>query len=209
MNKKLHWTLVAIFVVGFALAVSSAGAQTTTCTGTLAAGIYTNVNVPRGVTCFLASPITITGNVIVAAGATLLPLPGTVHPPGVQINGSVVATDAVSVTLAPVTVGGNVVLRGITSQVEIAATNIGGNVQIQESSVDASVVMDSNAVVGNVLLINNRVPSNVYVIARNTIGGNLVCVGNTPAPSNVFVVPPPTAFPNTVGGNKVGQCVGL
>lgn len=43
-------------------------------------------------------------------------------------------------------------------------------------------------------------------VQTNTIGGNLVCRGNSPA---AHVNPADGGFPNTVGGHKIGQCAGL
>ncbi|HEV2100760.1 MAG TPA: hypothetical protein VGR45_17775 [Stellaceae bacterium] len=207
---KVNLALMAMFVGCLTLTVSPAGAQqSVTCTGTLAPGTYNNVNVPTGASCTLSSPIAIIGNIIVAARATLLPATGMVTPPGVHIDGSVIATNALSVTLAGiVTVGKNITLQGTTGQVEIAAVNIGGNAQIVGSLV-GPLSIESNNILGNVAVNGNNTVSTINVIANNTIGGNLVCVQNTPGPNNIVVVPPPTPLPNTVGGNKVGQCTGL
>jgi hypothetical protein len=40
----------------------------------------------------------------------------------------------------------------------------------------------------------------------NTIGGNLICQNNTP-PAQVN--PDDGGLPNTVTGNKIGECAGL
>ncbi len=56
---------------------------------------------------------------------------------------------------------------------------------------------------GNVTLARNAVAPGVEnIVEGNTIGVNLSCVGNTPAPTDV-------GTPNTVTGIKSGQCVGL
>jgi hexosaminidase len=52
-----------------------------------------------------------------------------------------------------------------------------------------------------VLFLNNTTNGAGFILG-NTIGGNLVCQDNTPPPTN-------GGFPNTVGGNEIGQCKGL
>lgn len=64
------------------------------------------------------------------------------------------------------------------------------------------ISVDRDTVIGNVLLQSNStlVLQGSDIVANNLIGGNLVCIGNTP---------PTEHGGNTVGGNKIGQCVGL
>jgi len=206
--KNLRLTL-AILAVGLVLAAGPASAQTTICTGTLAAGTYTNVNVPRNASCTIGSPVTITGNVIAASGASLMTATGLVTPPGVHISGNVVSEDALTVTLAAVTVGGNVALQGTVGEVEVVATSISGNLQISGTSA-GPIFAESNTVTGSVVVDNNATAGALSNrIDDNTIGGNLVCMSNTPPPTDIVVIPPPTPRPNAVGGNKVGQCAGL
>jgi hypothetical protein len=71
--KKLYWTAGATFVVGLVFAAGPADAQTTACTGTLAAGSYVNVSVPKNQSCTIptAPEVTVTGNVSVTSGAEL------------------------------------------------------------------------------------------------------------------------------------------
>jgi hypothetical protein len=56
----------------------------------------------------------------------------------------------------------------------------------------------------DVLVHNNKTSggANHDIIQANTIGGSLVCSGNTPASVN-------GGAPNIVGGSKAGQCSGL
>jgi hypothetical protein len=64
-----------------------------------------------------------------------------------------------------------------------------------------------NTVVGNNVLVSNNTTTGTApndLIAKNTIGGNLTCVGNAPPPTDFG---PPNA--NIVTGHKVGQCAGL
>ncbi|HEU5244252.1 MAG TPA: hypothetical protein VFU33_07620, partial [Gaiellaceae bacterium] len=59
-------------------------------------------------------------------------------------------------------------------------------------------------------LVNPPVPGEVDTdsseIMTNSISGNLICHGNTPAAQ---VNPDDGGQPNDVGGQKIGQCAGL
>ncbi|MBV8120764.1 MAG: hypothetical protein JO081_12605, partial [Alphaproteobacteria bacterium] len=64
---------------------------------------------------------------------------------------------------------------------------------------------------GNVLVTSNTPTASFAgtpspAVAGNMIGGNLVCVGNTPAANDVVSGTP---NPNTVAGHKLGECAGL
>jgi hypothetical protein len=66
---------------------------------------------------------------------------------------------------------------------------------------------------GNVVLINNQLADpDASEIISNTISGNLVCLQNSMVWNSVEHTPggalfPRDAMPNTVSGNRVGQCV--
>jgi len=195
--KKLCWT-IATLVIGLALIGSPASAQSNvSCTGTLAAGTYNVVTVPAGQTCTLNSGVTVLANVTVGAGGSLTAT-------GATIDGSVAAKNAASVSIGNTTIGVNVQLVGTTGLIDIFQSNIGGSVQIVGRTTPAimSVTVDSNVVTGSVTLVNNVSVGNE--VDNNTIGINLSCVGNSPAPKDGS-----PAKPNTVGGSKTGQCAGL
>jgi hypothetical protein len=62
-------------------------------------------------------------------------------------------------------------------------------------------VLENN--VGGNAQVNNNSGSMASGVSRNTIGGNLQCAGNTPG-----VTDGGSPTPNTVAGNKQGQCAG-
>jgi len=191
--KKLYWTL-AVLAGGLALATGPARAQTI-CTGTLAAGAYTNVSVPKNAVCVLGVGVTVTGNVTVASGAAM-----GIH--GATVNGSVLSNDANTVDLELAHVGTNVSLVGTTIEAVAIESMIGGNVQIIGNTAGSEIFVRGSTVTGNVLLQSNTTAAGEDLIPGNTIGGNLTCVGNAPPPSN-------EGSPNNVSGNEVGQCAGL
>lgn len=193
--RMLNRTAVAAFAVGLALAVGPASAQqNVNCTGTLPAGTYNNVNVPRNASCTLNSSATVQGNVTVAAGASLTTS-------FAVINGSILSNNAAVISVGldgSSTIGMNVTLLGTIGEALIENDMIGGNLQISGSTTSGTVEINDNNVTGNVTFLSNTSGSNV--IMNNSIGGNLVCVGNNPVP---------TGSNTTVGGHKTGQCAGL
>jgi hypothetical protein len=89
------------------------------------------------------------------------------------------------------TIDGNVIVNGLTTVwFGVIRSTIGGNVVV--SGVHASDP-DANEVVAN------------------TIGKNLICIGNSPAAQFGDAVEdgPPGYGPNDVGGHAIGQCAGL
>jgi hypothetical protein len=147
--------------------------------------------------------VTVTGNVSVASGASLTMNPGAI------VDGNIQSADAVGVDLEEAMVGGNVILTGTSGAVYLHEMTIGGHVQVSYSP-SGSVDVIFNQVTGNVLVLSNTSTSNLPfakspVIADNTLGGNLVCTGNTPPPNDILYGAP---FPNTAV-NGIGQCAGL
>ena len=194
--KKLCWT-IATLTIGLALTGNPASAQSNvSCTGTLAAGTYNVVTVPAGQTCTFKAGVIVLANVTVGAG-------GSLTAPGATINGSVTAKNAASVSVgANTTIGVNVQLVGTPGLIDIFNSTIGGSIQIVGSASTESITVDTNIVTGSVTLANNDSGGNE--VDNNTIGINLACSGNMPAPKDGS-----PAKPNTVSGNKTGQCAGL
>jgi hypothetical protein len=201
--KHLIWR-VSILAGVLAAAAGGAAAQTTNCSGTLAPGGYDGVNVPAGATCTVNSGnVDVTGNVTVGSGASLFVF----SPAKFTVNSSLLSAGARIVQLAPQPLGatnilGSVSLVGTIIVADVEHSFIGGTLSVANSNA-TSVVFLGNNVAGNVLVQNNKtsVGPNDF-IASNTIGGSLVCSGNTPPPTDA-------GLPNTVGGSKVGQCGGL
>lgn len=162
---------------------SAPGPGDVTCTGVLGAVTVDNVTVPPGATCTL-NGTQVNGNVDVQPGATL-------NTNGASVAGNIQADGSGSINLSGGTVGGNVQLQG-KGPVLISNLTINGDVDLQGTS-GGSSSLASNQVNGNFKVDSHTGGIN---ISTNTIGGNLDCVNNSPAP--------------TGGGNtaasKVGQC---
>jgi hypothetical protein len=208
MIRQLFSTL-AIFAIGVTIGVGNAGAQTI-CDGRLAPGTYASVTVPAGKSCAVQvntsrDVVTVTGNVTVAQGATLL---AQAFDGQFIVNGNLKGGDARLISLVAIAgppsrieIDGNVTLSGTTGLVDIASvSSIGGNFQVVDGA-GAAVKVGGSNVSGNVLFLNNTT-NGAGAIFHNTIGGNLVCQDNTPPPTNA-------RSPNTVLGNEIGQCEGL
>jgi hypothetical protein len=206
--------LVTILAAALAACAGAASAQTTNCVGVLVPGTYANVNVPANALCSVVpsgvqNTLTVTGNVTVESGATLVILDNQLGITFV-VNGSLIGAHAANINLVTrpfqtVNILGTVHLTGTTTNVEIGRVSIGGTVSIRDSTGNVSV--GGNTVGGSVLVRDNTItgsngPPAAISILRNAIGGSLVCMDNTPAPIDVGV-------PNVVGGNKVRQCAGL
>ena len=211
--KELCWTL-ATLAVGLVLAVSPAGAQNAICTGSLAAGSYTNLTVPKGASCSLGSGVTVTSNVTAAPGATLAIFTATVNGNvtmamgttlatgfGATINGNVLSQDANLIQIGEGSrFATNLSLAGTTGSIEITTSNIGGNLTITGTT-GLSILVADNTISTNLVLAGNNTTGDDALLA-NTIAGSLTCVNNTPPPTNNGQL-------NTVGGHKAGQCAGL
>jgi hypothetical protein len=209
--KQRYWTIAAM-TVGLGLAAGPAGAQNLICISTVAPAApvtYDNVSVPANATCTLnalSATITVTGNVIVAAGAELI-IKG-----GATVDGSVTANGAVLVAIVSgnltgipsPTIDGNVTVVGNAGigGIDIDYATIAGHVTI--SGTTGGPIFVGNSMIGNNLMVSGNTTAGTApndVIENNMIGGNFLCPGNTPYPTNVFTG---TAYPNTVTGNN--QC---
>lgn len=173
------------------------------------------------------STITVGRNVTAAAGSLLglgcqppAAVGNSAHeciadPDGVStitVHGNVTTTDADTVLLNGITVGGNVTLSGGGSFIPWSIKNntIGRNLTMSGVTAEWVGVM-FNRVSGNATLTDITVTENhpdasqaVFVV-RNRIGRNLTCTGLGPNVSGGF-------FPgsvNVVGRNANGQCAAL
>jgi hypothetical protein len=194
----------AVFV-GFSVA-AGASSSAYACSGTLASGTYHKLVVPAGATCDgTNATVVVRGGISVGPGATFVL--------GFEGGGSTG------------TINGGIVANGASS-VEVHFARINGGVSIQGGEGFFSTVEDNvihggatingyrgfwlgfirNTVSGTVTLSNNVMDdpdANEFV--TNTIRGNLVCFGNSPAPQ----IGDSEGLPNVVSGQKVGQCAGL
>jgi hypothetical protein len=206
-------TAILTAAVAFALPATAAG-NTTTCEGVLAPGTYQRVVVPAGATCFSDGPVVIRSGLFVGPGATFV-LGSEENPvPTGVISGGVHATNAASVQIHFTTINGGVDIHG-------GSGPFGGPFEvtwntIEDSRINGAVTMEGyngfwmgfirNTVYGSVNLNGNVLvdpDGNEYV--TNTIHGSLNCAGNSPAPQ----VGDSEGSPNTVTGQKTGQCAAL
>jgi len=138
------------------------------------------------------------------------------------VTGSIVADNALSVILHHNTIGGNISIDrgggGVTCYPSLALSTILGFPipaydAVERNSIGGDVrVTDVNScwlgVIGNTVTEDVAVRGNTFAdtdapdIVANLIGKNLACTANVPAPDN-------DAYPNTVSGIELGQCVGL
>jgi hypothetical protein len=207
--------------------VPAARADDTPCPPTPSGTINGNLTVPAGATCALGpGTVTVTGNVQVGKGASLL-----VQPHGGQtitIGGNVQADRCQSVLVdvlegGAMSVGGNVQADRCQSVsvdvLEGGAMSVGGNVHIQNctalSGYNGAITISGNfacannsgtciarlgSVRGNVQVNNNSGGSDPGAdVEQNNVGGN-VQVNNNSGSTAAFV------GANTIGGNL--QCAG-
>jgi len=151
------------------------------------------------------SGATFSGNVSVSGGKSVYITNSTMK----NFN----ATDPGPVSICGSTTG-NIKVSGATGFVLVGDPGDDG---CAANSINGSVSLNSNS--AGVELAHNQIANNVSVngttgagpfpeddrasIEANTLtGGNLACSGNSPPPSN-------HSQPNTVSGNRTGQCAGL
>ena len=253
--RNLRWVFAAVLLGVCGLVASNAFAArpgSATCSGgTIAAGTYSSLTV-TGVCWFSGGTVTVTRNLVVEDGAALndhaaSPLT-TIHvggnvlvgkggivglgtynpfaPHDSVVDGSVIATQPLSLYISFTTIHGNLISNGggggVTGEFRNFPTKdntIDGNAAIQgwtggwigfiRNHVGGNVIFSNNASVINGL-VNPPVPGQVdpdsSEVMTNVIGGNLVCQGNTPAAQ---VNPDDGGQPNDVAGQKIGQCAGL
>ena len=97
------------------------------------------------------------------------------------------------------TIDGNLIIHGWTGGwIGVIRVHVGGN-----------LIFDHNRSVINGLVtppVPGVVDSDSSEIMTNVVGGNLICIGNTPAAQ---VNPDDGGQPNVVAGRKIGECAGL
>ena len=179
---------------------------------------------------YLGTRLAVNGNIHVGRNATLgLGCSFGYHDCGfdptawlgaVTVNGNIVATQALTMYLDFTTIHGNVVANGGG---DITRVDPNGLVfPIKDNVIDGNVMVHGwqgawfgiirNTIGGNVTAIatagtrlgDDGMPDSTEIVT-NTIAGNLVCVHNSP-PAQIG---DSGGTPNTVGGNKIGECAGL
>lgn len=113
-----------------------------------------------------------------------------------------------------ITIGGNFVCADDPQTTCVADDGVvRGNLSVENNKLQAFNVITFSEVLGNKISGNAEISGNAVIrgntavlVGGNTIGGNLRCFDNSPPPTdNAFGV----TSPNTVGGQKQGQCAGL
>jgi hypothetical protein len=228
------FAIAIVAALGFLLAtVPVASAQNVfQCTGTIADGrtINTSLTVPANATCELDN-VTVAGNVGVGTGAVLNVLPAPRQ--AVKIDGNLTADQCNYVALSTeggvILIGGNVTIQNCTGAVVgysgpgitiggnfVCVGNpltcvaddgvVNGNLTVEENLFSSSTIITNSEVLQNTISGNAEIGGNTgpapLTVGGNTIGGNLQCVGNSQTPDD-------GGTPNTVSGQKLGQCAGL
>jgi hypothetical protein len=188
-----------------------------------------NINVaPGAVLDAQSAPSTITvgHNVTAAAGSILVMgcqpsntigmfagVPCAVDPEGhtvITVDGNVTATNADTVILRKLTIGGNVTLTGGGGELpwSIKGNTVGRNVTISNVTPEW-LGLQFNLIGGNATLTNitetDTDPNPSVAVVENTVGRNLNCTGLVPAASGGFI----PGEVNHVGHHANGQCAAL
>ena len=208
MTIRLLFTLGIILLSAIAQPLASrvqATGSSTTCAGQIGGGpAVTNINgdvtVADGSSCTL-SFVNVTGSVRVGRDATLTVFAYT-EPS--SIGGDIEATNCNSVLLQ-----GNVTVQG---DLDISSCNGTGSNGFQgpDTVINGSFKCRSNAgpclawlgTVGENLGIQSNKSQVASDISLVSVGGNLQCMNNAPAPTH-------THGPSWVDGNAEGQCAGF
>jgi len=173
------------------------------------------------------STITIGHNVTAAAGSLLLMgcqpentigkfagVPCAADPAGhttITVGGNVTATNADTVIMRKMTVGGQVSLTGGGGDIpwSIKGNTIGGNLTISDVAADWLGVqfnaIGRNATLTNITALDPGDPGRTVAVVENTVGRNLNCTGLAPGVSGGFI----PGEVNHVGHKANGQCAAL
>jgi hypothetical protein len=220
-RKRLAITTLA------ALGALSAAAPGALADDFTCSGIYTspttvdgNLFVPANTNCTFEAPLTVTGNVTVAQGASFVIFQLFDLSTESTIGGNLQASNCAYVELNPgstqtTLVGGNVQIQNCTGKGNLYHSGeafgdrgphsmIMGDFQCNNNT--GACFLENDTVGGNVQLYNNVSPGTPSVVAHNTIMKNLQCQNNSPTPTN-------GGMPNHVVGNpdesSEGQCKGF
>jgi hypothetical protein len=174
---------------------------------------------------FIPASLHVTGNVTVGKGALL----GLGYGTSAVVDGNITANQPLSVYLGNMTVHGNVVSNGGGTAARfynfpIKDNTIGGNLILhgwQGGWIGAlrNIVGGNVDVSNNTSVVQSECPgtfpngcdpspgalADSSEVTDNTVGGNLICRNNLPAAQ----FGDSGGGPNTVSGNKIGECAGL
>jgi hypothetical protein len=184
-----------------------------------------NLTIARGgcLDAFSLGTVNVGGNILVGKGATLALgcSPGAIGPQppcgdmttNDTVGGNIIANQPLTMYLTADTVGGNVISHGggpgpvLSPYINfpIKENHIRGNLIVQGWQGAWAGALRNN-VGGNLIFSKNTTANpDSTEVATNTVRGNLICMGNSPAAQ----FGDSGGLPNTVGGHKLGQCAGL
>ena len=185
----------------------------------------------HGAELWQLAQVHVTGNVIVGKGAVLglgyNAAEGTLGPD--TVGGSIIADQPLALQVGNLTVGGSVISFG--GGVPSNSVADSRNFPVKDNVIHGSLILQGwrggwlgvirDHVDGSVIVSFNRSIStppssdgpgatvmdpDSNEVQTNSIGGNLICLGNTP---HAQVNPADGGQPNTVLGHKIGECAGL
>ena len=185
---RLRRFMLAGLVAALVAVVGAPGAyaETTQCTGVVAAVELDNVKVPKGAACTLTGT-RVKGNIKVGADATLIAT-------NVRVGGNIQGKQSTLIRVNGTSskVGGNIQAREAEA-VTLTNVKVGGNVQLKEG--DFATVTNLKIKADMQLFENYE----VLTLTNNKIGGNLQCKENWT---------PPAGSGNQVRGSAEDQCEG-
>jgi len=191
--------IAAILLLGVISSPPSAFADVVNCDGFFDSVEFDDIIVESGAVCVLHS-VTVSGNIEVNPGGSLTVFFS-------DISGNIIGDKAKIVSVQQSFVNGNVQLTETTLFTAVNFNTINGNIEILISRTAVSLVI-FNEVDGNIVFNDNFFGQSIpdgNIISANTVGGNLECQGNTSPPNHSL-----SDFgPNTVDGDKEGQCENL
>lgn len=186
--------LAAALVIGEPMPARAAFA----CTQTIEdVTIKDSLTVPAGAECTLLDAVVVRGGVTVEPGARFTAFDS-------EIRGSFVATGHAEVDLRTVEVRGSVTLTGgvavgVNSASSLLGVKARGDVLLSGNAQAVIQVVGTDVRGSLTLSGNTEITGETILLRDNTIGANLICDGNSPAPEVVRGV---------VGGVATGQCAG-
>jgi hypothetical protein len=129
----------------------------------------------------------------------------------ITVGGNITATDADTVLIRKVRVGGNVSLAGGGGEIpwSIKGNTIGRNLTISDVAADWLGVqfnwIGGNATLTNITALDPGDPGRAVAVVENTVGNNLNCAGLAPDVSPGFI----PGEVNHVGHKATGQCAAI
>jgi hypothetical protein len=139
----------------------------------------------------------------VVDGNVIANQPQTLYLGGMTIHGNLISSGGSgpdrNFPIKDDTIDGNVVLQGWSGLwFGILRTHVGGNVVVSHMAGTQTGLPGTEF---------EGIPDSTEV-ASNTIGGNLICLANTPV-AQIGDAAEEGGGPNAVGGHKLGECAGL